>query len=199
MQRAVDGHDITLGKHLLEVLDTAAANLLLNLGLEGLVVVVEQLLAVEGLQTTEHTLANTANGYSSDDLVLQVILLLGDSSHIPVAASDLLVRGNEVAHQDEDGHQDVLCHGHDVGPRDLGDGDAAVGLVGGVQIHMVRSNTGRDGNLQLLRLGQALGGEVAGVEAIRGQLTNQSELSDGRGHERSSDDNFGVDKLPVES
>lgn len=50
VERAVDGDDVALGQHLLEVGDAAAANLLLLLGREGLVVVVEQLLAVKGLE-----------------------------------------------------------------------------------------------------------------------------------------------------
>lgn len=158
MQRAIDGNDITLREHLLEIVNATAANLLLNLGRERLVVVVEQLLAVEGLQTTEHTLTDAADGNGADDFALEVELVLGRSRDVPVTTADLVVRGHKVAHQDEDGHDYVLGDGHDVGARDLGDGDAAVGLVGGVQVDVVRTNTGRDCQLQLLGLGQTLGG-----------------------------------------
>jgi hypothetical protein len=59
----------------------------------------------------------------------------------------------------------VLGNGHDVGASDLGDGDAAVGLVCGIEVDVVRSDTSSDGKLQVLSLGQALCGEVAGVES----------------------------------
>jgi hypothetical protein len=60
----------------------------------------------------------------------------------------------------------MLGDGDNVGASDLGDGNTAVGLVGCVQIDMVRANAGGDGELQVLGLGQALGSQVAGVEAI---------------------------------
>jgi len=62
------------------------------------------------------------------------------------------VRGDEVADEGEDGHDDVLSDGDDVGTSDLGDGDTAVGLVGGVKVDVVRTNTGSDGNLEVLGL-----------------------------------------------
>lgn len=166
VQRAVDGDNVTLSEHLLEAVDAAAADFLLNLGAEGLVVVVEELLAVEGLQTAEHTLTDTADGDGTDNLALKVILVLGDGSNVPVTTLDLLVRGDEVADQGQDGHDDVLSDGDDIGASDLGDGDTAVGLVGGVQVNVVRTNTGSNGELQLLGLGQALSSKVTGVEAI---------------------------------
>jgi hypothetical protein len=61
----------------------------------------------------------------------------------------------------------VLGDGDDVGAGDLGDGDTAVGLVGGIQVDVVRADTSGDGELELLGLGQALGSEVTGVEAKR--------------------------------
>jgi hypothetical protein len=59
----------------------------------------------------------------------------------------------------------VLGHRHHVRPRHLGDGDAAVGLVGRVEINMVRADTCRDGELEILGLGKAVGRQVSGVEA----------------------------------
>lgn len=165
MERAVDGDDVTLGKHLLEALDAAAANLLLLLGREWLVVEVEQLLAVEGLEAAEHTLANAAYGDGADDLVLEVVLVLGYGCDVPLAGGDLLVGRDKVAHEGQDGHDDVLGNGHDVGARDLGDGDAAIGLVGSVEVDVVGADAGRDGELEVLGLCEAFGGEVAGVEA----------------------------------
>lgn len=164
MERCVDGDDVTLSEHLLEVLDTPAANLLLLLGGERLVVVVEELLAVEWLQAAQDTLTNTANSDGTDDLVLEVVLILGDLSNVPVTASDLLVGRDEVADEGKDGHDDVLSDGDDVGASDLSDGDTAVGLVGSVQVDVVGANTSGDSDLEVLALGKALGGEVTWVE-----------------------------------
>lgn len=169
MQRAVDRDNIALGEHLLEVLNTTAANLLLNLGPKGLVVVVEQLLAVEGLETTEHPFTDTPNSNGSDDLVLEVKLVLGDGSNIPFTVADLLVGRDEVANQCQNGHDNVLGDRDDIAASDFGDSDTAVGLVGGIKVDMVGTNTGSDGELQLLGLGQALCGEITRVETTEGQ------------------------------
>lgn len=165
VERAVDGDNIALGEHLLEVLNTTAADLLLGLSAEGLVVEVEELLAVEGLQAAQDTLTDTADGDGADNLALEVKLVLGRLGDVPVATGDLLTGGAEVADEGEDGHDDVLGDGDDVGAGDFGDGDAAVGLVGDVQVDVVGANAGGDGDLEVLALLQALGGEVTGVEA----------------------------------
>lgn len=165
VKRAVDGDDITLGEHFLESVNTTAANLLLNLGAQGLVVVVEELLAVEGLETTQDTFTDTANGNGSDDLVLQVVFVLGNGSNIPVSVADLVVCRDEVADKSEDGHDNVLSDGDDVGAGDLSDGNTAVGLVGGIKIDVVGTNTGSHSELEVLGLSKALCGEVSGVEA----------------------------------
>jgi hypothetical protein len=170
VQRAVDGDNIALGEHLLKVLNTAAANLLLNLGLEGLVVVVEQLLAVEGLETAQHTFTDTSNSDGSDDLVLEVELVLGNGGNIPFTVADLLVGRDEVANQSQNGHDNVLGDRDNIAASDFGDSDTTVGLVGGIEVNVVGTNTGSDGELQVLGLGQALCGEITGVETtIEGQ------------------------------
>ena len=166
MERAVDGDDIALGQHLLEVLYTSAANLLLLLGRQRLVVKVEELLAVKRLQATEHTLSNAADSNRAHHLVLEVVLVLGHLGHVPLALDNLLVGGNKVADKGEDGHDDVLGDGNDVGSSHLGDGDATIGLVGGVEVDMVRSNTSGNGELEVLRLGKTLCGQVTGVESV---------------------------------
>lgn len=167
VQGAVDSDDVALGEHLLEGVNAAAADLLLDLRGQRLVVVVEELLAVEGLQAAQDALANAADGDGADDLALEVELVLGDSRDVPLAVADLVVCGDEVADQEEDGHDDVLGDGDDVGAGDFGNGDTAVGLVGGVQVDVVRADTSGDGELELLGLGQALSGQVTGVEAGR--------------------------------
>lgn len=174
MQGAVDGDDVTLSKHLLEVLDATGANFLLNLGVEGLVVVVEELLAAEGLQTAEDTLTNTTDGNGTDDLALEVELVLGDGGNVPLAVADHLVGGNEVADEVENGHDNVLGNGDNVAAGDLGDSDTTVGLVGGVEVDVVRANTSSDSDLKVLGLGQTLLGEVTGVETtLSVQSTSQ--------------------------
>ena len=176
VQGAVDGDHITLSKHVLEVLDATAANLLLDLGAQRLVVVVEELLAVEGLQATEHTLTNTADGNGTDDLALEVELVLGDGGHVPLATGDLLVGRDKVADQVEDGHDDMLGDGDDVAAGHFGNGDTPVGLVGSVEVNMVGANTSSDGDLEVLGLGQTLSVEVTGVEAVLVSSRLQSTL-----------------------
>ena len=166
MERAVDGDNVTLCEHLLEVLDTTAANLLLLLGAERLVVEVEKLLAVEGLQAAKDTLADTANGDGSNNLALEVELVLGGLGDVPVTTGDLLASGTEVADESEDGHDDVLGDGDDVGAGDFGDGDTAVGLVRSIEVDVVGSDTSSNGELQVLSLGQTLGGKVTWVETV---------------------------------
>jgi hypothetical protein len=169
---AVDGDNIALSQHLLEVLDTAAANLLLLLRRQGLVVEVKELLAVEGLETAEYTLTDAADSDGTDNLVLEIVLILGDLGNVPLALGDLLVGGDEVADEGQDGHNNVLGDGDDVGASDLGDGDTAVGLVGGIEVDVVRPDTSSDGELQVLSLGQTLCGEVTGVETVdRGSVS----------------------------
>lgn len=219
VERAVDGDDVALGEHVLELVDPAAANLLLDLGLEWLVVKVEELLAVEGLETTEDALTDAADGHGTDDLALEIELVLGGTGDIPLTGLDLLVGGHEVADEDEDGHDDVLGDGHDVGAGDLGHGDTAVGLVGRIEIDVVRSDTSGDGNLELLGLGETLGGEVTWVESAMketsavcrcrmtdaprsGCPTMRISHPDERGGEwrnvRGGDDDLRVDELLVE-
>lgn len=166
VERAVDGDNITLGKHLLEVLDTPAANLGLLLSRQGLVVVVEELLAVEGLETAQDTLTDTADSDGTDNLALEIELVLGGSGNVPLTSLDLLVGGDEVADEGEDGHDDVLSDGDDVGASHLSDGETAVGLVGGIEVDVIGTNTSGDGNLQVLGLGETLGSQVTRVEAV---------------------------------
>lgn len=166
VERAVDGDNIALRKHLLEVLDTTAANLLLLLGRERLVVEVEELLAVEGLETAEDALTNAANSNGADDLVLKIILVLGHSSDVPVTRLNLLVSGNEVPDEGQDGHDDVLGDRDDVGTSDLSDGQTAVRLVRSIEVDVVGTDTSSHAKLQVLGLGETLLGDVAGVETV---------------------------------
>lgn len=60
----------------------------------------------------------------------------------------------------------MLSNGDNIGSGHLGDGDTAVGFVGGVEVDVVRANTRSDGKLELLGLLKALLGEVAWVETM---------------------------------
>ena len=194
VQGAVDGDNITLSKHVLEVLDATAANLLLNLGAQRLVVIVEELLAVERLQTTEHTLTNTTDGNGTDNLALEVELVLGDGGNVPLTTGDLLVGRDKVADQVEDGHDDVLGDGDDVASGNFGNGETTVGLVGSVEVDVVRANTSSDSDLEVLGLGQTLSGEVTGVEAVS---VSSCTVYIKTGDIRSGDDDLSVDQLLV--
>lgn len=70
----------------------------------------------------------------------------------------------------------MLGDGDDVGASDLSNGDTAVGLVGGVEVDVVRANTGSDGDLEVLGLGQALSGQVTWVETA-GALSARLRVS----------------------
>lgn len=164
MQRAVDGDNVTLCKHLLEVVDPAAANLLLLLRREWLVVEVEELLAVEWLQPAEYTLTDAADSDGADDLVLEIVLVLRNGGNIPLAALDLLVSGDEIADESENSHDHVLSDGHNVGSSDLSNSDTTVGGVCSIEINMVGADTSSDGDLEVLRLRETLCGEVARME-----------------------------------
>lgn len=137
VERAVDGDDIGLSKHLLEALDSSAANFLGGFSGERLVVEVEEFLAVEGYETSQDTFSDTSDTDGGDDLALDIEGVLGDGSDVPFTTRDHLVRGDKVADEGEHGQDDVLGDGDDIGPSDLGDEDLV--LVGGVQVNVVGS------------------------------------------------------------
>lgn len=166
VERAVDGDNIALAEHLLEGIDAPASNLLLDLGLQCLVIVVEELLAVKGLQPPEHSLSDAADSDSSDDLVLEIIGVFGNSGNIPFTASNLFMCGDKVADEGENGHDDMLGDRHDVAAGNFGNSNTAVGLVGGIEVDVVATNSGSDGKLELLCAGKTLSGQVAGMETI---------------------------------
>ena len=173
VQWAVDGDNITLAQHLLEIIHASASNLFLKFWLKRLVIKVQQLLAVKSLESSQHTLADASHSNGTNDLALEIILVLGGCSHVPFTGLDLLVCGYEIADESEDGHDDVLGDGDDVGACHFGDGDTAVCSVGGVQVDVVGADTSSDGDLELFRFGESLSGQVAGMEAVKGQLVNR--------------------------
>ena len=167
MQRTVDGNNITLSQHLFKTVHSSAADLFFDLRLEWLVVVVEELLAFECFQSSEHTLTNTANSNGTNDLVFQIEFILGNCSDVPLAALNLLVSRYKVSDKGEDSHDDMLGNRHNVGSSDFGDSDTTVCLVGGIKVNVVGTDTGGDGDLELLGLGQSLCGQVTWVETSK--------------------------------
>ena len=59
----------------------------------------------------------------------------------------------------------MFSNGDDIGPGDFCDGDAAVDLVGNVEINMVGSDTCGDGEFEVLGFAEAFFCQVAWVEA----------------------------------
>lgn len=108
VERRIDGDYITARHKVLEVLDTLATNLLLGSIIKLVVVIVQQLLAVEGLEALQDTTANAANTKRTDHLVLDIVRVHGNLSDIPCAIHVLVVRRHKVADKDQDCHDSVL-------------------------------------------------------------------------------------------
>ena len=64
----------------------------------------------------------------------------------------------------------MLGDRNDIGTGHLGDGDAAVYLVGHVEVDVIGSDARRNGELEVLGLAQTFCGEVAWVEADKAKL-----------------------------
>ena len=131
-------------------------------GRERIVVVVQKLLGVKRLQTLQHTVPNAARAERANDLAFEVKRVARNVGHLPLAALDHLVRGQEVADEQEDVHDDVLRDGDDVRASHLE--DLNVALDGGVEVDVVGTDARGDTDLEVLRLGDELAGEVARVE-----------------------------------
>lgn len=165
MQRAVDGNNVATLKQLVQSGDALASNLLFLLLTKGLVVKVQELLAIKGFETTQDALTNSTYRDGADDLVLEIVFLLGDGCDIPFATLNLFVSRNKVAYQDQDCHDDVLGNGHDIAASYFGHGDTTICLVGSVEVNVIRTDTGGDGKLEFLCLGQTLCGQITGMKS----------------------------------
>ena len=165
MQWTVDCNHIALGQHLLQSVHPSATDFLLDLRLEWLVIEIQQFLAVERLQSPQDTLANATYGNSPNNFTLQIELVLGSVCNVPISSLDLLMRRNEVADKDQNSHNNVLGNRNHVGACNFRNSDATVGLVGGIEVNMVRANAGSYGELQFLSLCKTLGSKITRVEA----------------------------------
>jgi hypothetical protein len=135
VKRAIDGDDISLSEHILEFLNSSATNFLGGLFVEGLVIEVEEFLAVEGHETSQDTFTDTADTDGSNDLTLDIEGVLGDGGDVPFTTHDLFMGGNKVADEGEHGKNDVLSNRDDIGSSDFSDEDLL--LVGGSKIDMI--------------------------------------------------------------
>ncbi|KAH3661042.1 hypothetical protein OGATHE_005374 [Ogataea polymorpha] len=142
VQWTVDRDNVGLGNQLLDVVDSAGADFLLRLFRQRLVVVVEQLLRVEGHKSLQHTVADSACSDGGNDLALDVEGVLGDLGHVPAARDDLLVSRNKVPHQHQHRHHNVLGNRNDVRTGHLQHRNVSAGLVDVVKVDVVGSHSG---------------------------------------------------------
>ena len=177
VQGAVHGNNVALRNEALEVFDPASVDSLGGVFGERGVVVVKEFLAVEGHETLQDTVTNTASTDGSDDLALQIECVAGDVRHLPVTTLDHLVSRDKVADEEEDAHDDVLSNGDDIGTGNLQDLNAVVD--GSVEVDVVGTDTGGDTELQVLGLLHEVAGQVARVE-------------------RSGDENLSIDDVLLE-
>jgi hypothetical protein len=116
MQGTVDGDHVTLTKHLFQAVHTSAPDLFLNLWLQGLIIKIEKLFALEWFESAEDPFADASNSNCADDLALQVIFVLGCAGDVPISSLNLLVGRNKIPDEVEDGHDDVLGNGDSFDP-----------------------------------------------------------------------------------
>ena len=84
--------------------------------------------------------------------------------NVPAAFDHPLIGGDVIAHEREDHHHHMLGDRDAIAIRDFGDRDAPVHC--GLQINVIGADAGGDGELQLLGLGDALGGQIGGPEGL---------------------------------
>ena len=132
---------------------------------------------LERLQPAQHRRADPARADGADLHALEVVRARDRVGDVPAAVEDDLVRGDVVADEREDHHHDVLGDADAVRVADLGDGQPAVDCR--LQVDVVRADPGRDGELQVRRLGDPLRRQV-------------------RGPERLGDDDLRLGQLPLE-
>ena len=113
---------------------------------------------VERRHPAQHGQADAAGGDHADVHALDVVGALDAVGDIPAAVGDPLMGGDEVAHQREDLHDRVLGDADAVTEGDLGDRDPARDR--GVEIDVVRADAGGQRQLEILRFGDPLGGQV---------------------------------------
>jgi hypothetical protein len=83
------------------------------------VVKVEELLAVKRDESLKNPVADSARSDGADDLALEIKRSSSDLSDVPSARNNLLMSGDKVPNEEEDGHHNVLGDRDDVGSGNL--------------------------------------------------------------------------------
>lgn len=122
----------------------------------------QKLLAVKALQSLQDPVPDSAAADGADHLAFEVESVASNLGNVPVIGDDLLVGGDLVSDQCQDGHDDMLGDTDDVGAGNFGDGNLV--LVGRIQIDMITANAGSDAKLELRGLLDQVGREIARVE-----------------------------------
>lgn len=153
-----------------------------EMGRTNLVVIVQKLFALKSLETPQDTLTDSPNTDSSNNLVLEIVFILGGTGDIPFTSLDLFMGRDEVADEGEDGHDNIyrkllamaskelrtsgltFSDRHDVRACNFRNGDTAIGLVCSIKVDMVRADTSSNSELQLLGLCKTLGSQITRVE-----------------------------------
>lgn len=146
----VHSDNVTLRDQLLEIFNAARTDRLFAVLREATEVVVQVLLGVEGHEPLKDAVADAARADGANDLALEVECVARDLGDLPVPALNLLVGGYEVAHEEQDAHHDVLSDRGHVRARHFDDIDVLLG--GGVEVDVVRTDTGGDRELEVLGL-----------------------------------------------
>ena len=176
MERAIDRDDVADGDHVLDAVVPGDAELPLDLGREPVAVEIMQM-HVERLQAAQHRAADPPRGDGADVHALDVVGARDAIGDVPAALAHPIVRREVIAHEAEDHHHDMLGDADRVAVGHFGDGDAAVDR--GLQIDMVGADPGGQRELEILRLGDAFGGQIGRPEGLR-------------------DDHVGIDQLALE-
>ena len=98
----------------------------------------------------EDTVADASSSDGADNLALEIESISGDVGDLPVAALNHLVSRNKVPDEEEDAHDDMLGNRGNIGAGDLKDLDLVINS--GVEVDVVRADTGGDADLQVLGL-----------------------------------------------
>ena len=139
------------------------AELLLDLGRQAVSVRVVEA-DVERLQPAQHRGADPPGADGADLHPFEVVRAGHGVGDVPAAVDSPLVRGQVVAHEDENQHDHVLGDADAVAVGDLRDGDSAVDRR--LEIDMIRADPRRDRELQVGRHGEALRRQVRGPEGL---------------------------------
>lgn len=163
VKRAVECYDVADFGEALQVGMIGEVQLLLDRFREAVAIHVVQPDA-EWFQETEDTQADPAGGDSADLHRLEVIGARDRISDVPAALQNDLMRGDEVAHQRQDRHDDMFGHDIAVAISDFGDRDVV--LDRGLQVGVVGADSRRHDHLELFRFCGPLGSHVSGPEGL---------------------------------